>query len=215
VSRFPRHNFFFSGVLPPDPHAGGFTPCTPPSNPPACPVHTLRHYYLCKEYNTYPTKNPLLGPQAHKTSKIPQPSLRLGAPSSTSLLKSQKWSNTTNVSSKLGQGPIGPENAPMTRPESLRSGQHCFKGLELSSSYLDLLLCQRFLLNELLNYLFCNRPFQALFHCRNHFFQLRALSFDLFKKRVGFILDQLESLCNIHDSSLDGSNLLLDCVLFL
>jgi hypothetical protein len=26
----------------------------PPSNPPTRPVQVLRHYYSCKEYNTYP-----------------------------------------------------------------------------------------------------------------------------------------------------------------
>jgi hypothetical protein len=36
---------------------------------------------------------------------IPQSLLRLGAPSSTSLSKSQKWSIMTNVSTKIGRGP--------------------------------------------------------------------------------------------------------------
>jgi hypothetical protein len=112
-------------------------------------------------------KIPLLGPQARKMSEIPRSLLRLGAPSSTSLSKSQKWSNTTNVLSKLGRGSIGPQHSLVTHPKSLRSGQHCFKGLNLSSSCLDLLFHQSFLLGELLNHLLSNRPFQALLHCRN------------------------------------------------
>jgi hypothetical protein len=38
-------------------------------------------------------------------SEISRSQLHLGTPSSTNLSKSKKWSNTTNVSSKLGQGP--------------------------------------------------------------------------------------------------------------
>jgi hypothetical protein len=45
----------FSGALPPNPRAGGLRPPAPPSNPPTHPTQTLRHYYSCKEYNTYPT----------------------------------------------------------------------------------------------------------------------------------------------------------------
>jgi hypothetical protein len=34
---------------------GGAAPLHPPSYPPARPAQALRHYYSCKEYNTYPT----------------------------------------------------------------------------------------------------------------------------------------------------------------
>jgi hypothetical protein len=43
-----------SGALPPNPRAGGSAPLHPPSYPPARPAQALRHYYSCKEYNTYP-----------------------------------------------------------------------------------------------------------------------------------------------------------------
>jgi hypothetical protein len=51
-----RPKFFFSGALPPNPSAGGPPPCSPPSYPPARPAQALKHYYSCKEYNTYPTE---------------------------------------------------------------------------------------------------------------------------------------------------------------
>jgi hypothetical protein len=41
------------GLRPPAPPEGG--PSGPPSYPPARPAQALRHYYSCKEYNTYPT----------------------------------------------------------------------------------------------------------------------------------------------------------------
>jgi hypothetical protein len=43
----PKKNFF-GGAAPARPPA-------PPSYPPARPAQALRHYYSCKEYNTYPT----------------------------------------------------------------------------------------------------------------------------------------------------------------
>jgi hypothetical protein len=103
----------------------------------------------------------------------------------------KRFSNLTNISSKLGRWPTGPQHSPVTRPESLRSRKRYFKGLELRSSCLDLLLHLSLLLNELLDHLLYNRPFQALFHCHNHLVQLQALSFDLFKHRLGFILHLL------------------------
>jgi hypothetical protein len=81
---------------------------------------------------------------------------------------SKKWSNSTNVSSKLGRGPTSPQHSPVTHLESLRYWKHYFEGLELSSSCLDLRLHLSLLLNKLLDQLLCNRPFQALFHCHNH-----------------------------------------------
>jgi hypothetical protein len=42
----------FGGAAPEPPRGG---PPTPPSYPPARPAQALRHYYSCKEYNTYPT----------------------------------------------------------------------------------------------------------------------------------------------------------------
>jgi hypothetical protein len=44
-----------SGALPPNPRTGG----PPPSYPPARLAQALKHYYSCKEYNTYPTKSAL------------------------------------------------------------------------------------------------------------------------------------------------------------
>jgi hypothetical protein len=44
------------GLRPPAPPEGG--PSGPPSYPPARPAQALRHYYSCKEYNTYPTVAP-------------------------------------------------------------------------------------------------------------------------------------------------------------
>jgi hypothetical protein len=57
----PKKNFFRGrcprtparGARPPAPPEGG--PSGPPSYPPARPAQALRHYYSCKEYNTYPT----------------------------------------------------------------------------------------------------------------------------------------------------------------
>jgi hypothetical protein len=70
----------------------------------------------------------------------------------------------------------------MTHLESLRSSQCCLEGLELNSSYLDLLLLLILLLNELLDCFLYNRLFQALFYYSNHLIQLWALSINLFKK---------------------------------
>ena len=41
----------FGGATPEPPRGG----LRPPSYPPARPAQALRHYYSCKEYNTYPT----------------------------------------------------------------------------------------------------------------------------------------------------------------
>ena len=46
------------GLHLPAPSEGG--PSGPPSNPPTRLAQTLRHYYSCKEYNTYPTFSHLL-----------------------------------------------------------------------------------------------------------------------------------------------------------
>jgi hypothetical protein len=46
------------GARPPAPPEGG--PSGPPSYPPARPAQALKHYYSCKEYNTYPTPLVLL-----------------------------------------------------------------------------------------------------------------------------------------------------------
>jgi hypothetical protein len=118
-------------------------------------------------------------------------------------------------SSKLGQGPTGPQNSPVTHPESLLSRKLCFEGLELVLGCLNLLFHQGLLLNELLNYFFSDNSFQALFYCGDHLFQLCALSFDLLKKCVGFILYRLKSLGHFHDFTLDGMDLLLNCALLL
>jgi hypothetical protein len=45
----------FRGATPEHP-CGGLCP----SNPTAHPAQALRHYYSCKEYNTYPTNMPIL-----------------------------------------------------------------------------------------------------------------------------------------------------------
>jgi hypothetical protein len=84
----------------------------------------------------------------------------LGAPSSTTASKSEKWSNLTKISSKLGRGPTCPQHSLVIRPGSLRSGKHCFEGLELHLSGLNLLLRLILLLNELLDHILCNRPFR-------------------------------------------------------
>jgi hypothetical protein len=84
----------------------------------------------------------------------------------------KRWSKLTNVSSKLGRGPTGPQHSPMTCLESLRSGKHCFKGFKIISSYLNLLLLLILLLNELLDHLCCNKPLQSFFHCQNCLVQL-------------------------------------------
>jgi hypothetical protein len=57
---------FFFRALPPNPRAGGSAPLHPPRGGLAAPPLTpprpqaLRHYYSCKEYNTYPTFSHLL-----------------------------------------------------------------------------------------------------------------------------------------------------------
>jgi len=147
--------------------------------------------------------------------EIPWSLLRLGTPSLTSISKSQKWSNMTSISFKPGQGPTGPQNSPMTHPDSLWYGKRCFKILKLSSICLELLLRQSLLLNELLNYLLGDKPFQTMFYCCDHMFQLCTFSLNLFEKCVGFVLHRLVSLCHFHNSSLDGSDLLLNFALLL
>jgi hypothetical protein len=49
----------FGGTAP-EPPREGLRPLAPPSNPPARPAQVLKHYYLCKEYNTYPTVSELV-----------------------------------------------------------------------------------------------------------------------------------------------------------
>jgi hypothetical protein len=52
----PKKNF--RGRCPRTP-ARGARPPAPPSYPPARPAQALKHYYSCKEYNTYPTSEPI------------------------------------------------------------------------------------------------------------------------------------------------------------
>jgi hypothetical protein len=53
----PKKKKFLGGAAP-EPPRGGLRPPAPPSYPPARPAQALRHYYSCKEYNTYPTITP-------------------------------------------------------------------------------------------------------------------------------------------------------------
>ena len=84
------------------------------------------------------------------------------------LSKSQKWSNMTKCSLKLGQGTTGHQHSPVTHPQSLRFGQIFLKGLDLGSSCFDLSLCYCFLLCEFLNNLFTDRSFQLLLNYDNY-----------------------------------------------
>jgi hypothetical protein len=59
--------------------------------------HPITHYINPNE--------PHAGSTISQISEIPRSQLRMGAPSLTAASKSQKWSNPTNVSSKLGRGP--------------------------------------------------------------------------------------------------------------
>jgi hypothetical protein len=119
------------------------------------------------------------------------PTLGLNTPSLTNVSKSKNGPNMTKVFSKLGLGPIGPQHSPVIHPESLRSRQCCFEGLELNSSYLDFLFHLSLLLSEILDHLLFNRPFQVLLYYCNHLVQLQALSINIFKHLAGFILHRL------------------------
>jgi hypothetical protein len=135
------------------------------------------------------------------------------APSLESYRSSQKWSSMTKYSSKLGQGPIGPQHSPVTRPESLRSGQFHFECLELGSSGLDLLQCDSLLFSKFLDYCVIERSFQALFCSDGTLFKFISMAFKFGKQLTCLLLEWLQSLRNVHYFTLHCVYLFLGCEL--
>jgi hypothetical protein len=120
----------------------------------------------------------------------------------------------TKYSSKLGQGPTGPQHSPVTRPESLRSDQFCFECLELGSSCFDLLQCDNLLFSKFLDYCVIERSFQALFCSDDTLFEFISLAFKFSEQLACLLLEWLQSLRDFHYFTLQRVYLLLGCALF-
>jgi hypothetical protein len=117
----------------------------------------------------------------------------------------------TKYSSKLGQGPIGPQHSPVTRPESLRSDQFRFECLELGSSGFDLLQCDSLLFSKFLDYCVIERSFQALLCGDGTLFEFSSLAFKFSEQLTCLLLEWLQSLRNVHYFTLQRVYLLLGC----
>jgi hypothetical protein len=120
----------------------------------------------------------------------------------------------TKCSSKLGQGPTGPQHSPVTHPESLWSDQFHLECLELGSSCFDLLQCDNLLLSELLDHCIIYWPFQALFCGDDNLFKLGSLAFNFSEQLACLFLDWLKSLGDFHHFTLQHVYLLLGGALF-
>jgi hypothetical protein len=118
------------------------------------------------------TQNPKRAP---KVGRDPVISASPGAPSLTGC-RCPKRSNMTKCSSKLGQGPTGPQHSPVTHPESLWSDHLRFECLKLGSSYFDLLQCDNLFLSELLDHCVIYWSFHALFCGDENLFKLGCLA---------------------------------------
>jgi hypothetical protein len=130
------------------------------------------------------------------------------------LSKSQKWSNMTKYSSKLGQGPTGPQHSPVTHPESLWSDQFRLECLELGSSCFDLLQCDNLLLSEFLDHCVIEQSFQVLFCSDDNLFKFSSLAFKFSEQLACLLLDWLKLLGDFHHFTLQRMYLLLGCALF-
>jgi hypothetical protein len=120
----------------------------------------------------------------------------------------------TKCSSKLGQGPTGPQHSPVTRPESLWSDQLHFECLELGPSYFDLLQCDNLLLSELLDHCVIYWSFHALFCGDDNLFKLDCLALNFSEQLACFLLEGLKSLRDFHHFTLQHVYLLLGGALF-
>jgi hypothetical protein len=113
----------------------------------------------------------------------------------------------TKYSSKIGQGPTGPQHSLVTRPESLRSDQfhlECF----------DLLQCDNLLLSKFLDYCVVYWPFYALFCGADNLFNLGCLALNFSEQVACFLLEWMNSLGDFHHFTLQHVYLLLSGVLF-
>jgi hypothetical protein len=120
----------------------------------------------------------------------------------------------TKCSSKLGQGPIGPQHSSMTHSESLWSDQLRFECLELGPSYFDLLQCDNLLLSELLDHCVIYWSFHALFCGDNNLFKPSCLALNFIEKLACFLLEGLKSLRDFHHFTLHHVYLLLGSAFF-
>jgi hypothetical protein len=120
----------------------------------------------------------------------------------------------TKYSSKLGQGPTGPQHSPVTHPESLRSDQFCFECVDLGSSCFDLLHSDSLLFNKFLDYCVIEWSFQVMFRSDDTLFDFSSLDFKFIEKLECLLLEWLQSLRDFHHFILQCVYLLLGCALF-
>jgi hypothetical protein len=125
-----------------------------------------------------------------------------------------KWSNMTKYTSKLGQGPKGPQHSPVTHPKSRRSVQFFLKCLELGSSCFDLLQCDNLFLSKFLDHCVIEWSFQTLFCSDDNLFEFSFLVFKFRKKLACLFLDQLKPLGDFHHFTLQRMYLLQGFMLF-